>query len=317
MLRLIATRLAAFAATLLAASFILFVTISVLPGSAARSALGIDATPQAIARFEAQRGLDRPLLAQYAEWLGRTVRGDFGTSFQNSVAVGPDLLARIPVTLELAILAFLVANVIALPFGIASAARHQKAPDKIVTFTASVFGAVPNFWLATLLVMLFTLKLRWLPPGGYTAFGVDPVMNLKQMLMPALSLGLVSSALLIRIMRASMIEVLSSDYIRTASAKGAPERVIIARHAVRNALIPYLNVAAVEFGFLFGSVVVIEDIFRLPGVGSFVLVGIINRDYPVLLAGALTITLFVLVVNLIVDITVGVLDPRRVRGSQA
>jgi peptide/nickel transport system permease protein len=315
MLRLIITRLAAFAATLLAASFILFVTINVLPGSAAKAALGIDATPQAIQRFEAQRGLDRPLLVQYAEWIAKTAKGDFGTSFQNSVAVGPDLVKRIPVTLELAILAFLVANLIAVPLGIASAARHQKAPDKVVTFTASVFGAVPNFWLATLLVMALSLNLRWLPPGGYTPFGADPVMNLKQMAMPALSLGLVSSALLIRIMRSSMIEVLSSDYIRTANAKGAPESVVIGRHAVRNALIPYINVAAVEFGFLFGSVVVIEDIFRLPGVGSFVLVGIINRDYPVLLAGALTITLFVLVVNLIVDISVGVLDPRRVRGS--
>jgi ABC-type dipeptide/oligopeptide/nickel transport system permease component len=137
------------------------------------------------------------------------------------------------------------------------------------------------------------------------------------MMMPALSLGLVSSALLIRIMRSSMIEVLSSDYIRTANAKGATEATVVRRHAVRNALIPYLNVAAVEFGFLFGSVVVIEDIFLLPGVGSLVLVGIINRDYPVLLAGALTITVFVLVVNLLVDIAVGVLDPRRVRGSNA
>ena len=135
--------------------------------------------------------------------------------------------------------------------------------------------------------------------------------------MPALSLGVVSSALLLRIMRASMIEVLSSDYIRTARAKGAPQRVVIWRHALRNALIPYLTVGAVEFGFLFGGVVIIEDIFLLPGIGSLVLVGIINRDYPVLLAGALIITLVVLVANLIVDIWVGLLDPRRVQGGRA
>lgn len=317
MLRLILMRLAAFALTLFAASIVLFVAISVVPGSAAKSALGIDATPQAIARFEAQRGLDRPLVVQYAEWLRKTLSGDFGTSFQNSVPVGPELLNRIPVTLELALLAFLVANVIALPLGVGAAARHQRLADKSFTFVATILGAVPNFWLATLLVLVFSIKLRWLPPGGFTPITVDPWRNLQQMILPALSLGLVSSALLLRIMRSSMIEVLSSDYIRTAHAKGAAEGLVVRRHAVRNALIPYANVAAVEFGFLFGSVVVIEDIFQLPGVGSLVLVGIINRDYPVLLAGALTITLFVLVLNLIVDILVGVLDPRRIKGSAA
>lgn len=314
--RLIATRLAAFILTLFAASAVLFVTISVLPGSAAKSALGMEATPQAIARFEAQRGLDRPLIVQYAEWLSKTLSGDFGISFQNSVPVGPELLKRIPVTLELATLAFIIANLVAIPLGSLAAARHTKRSDKTTTFAATLLGAVPNFWLATLLIMVFSLNLRWLPPGGFTPFSQDPLQNLKQMIMPALSLGLVSSALLIRIMRASMIEVLSSDYIRTAHAKGATETVVISRHALRNSLIPYMNVAAVEFGFLFGSAVVIEDIFRLPGVGSLVLVGIINRDFPVLLASALTITLFVLVVNLIVDLAVGFLDPRLVKGSR-
>jgi len=315
--KLIATRLAAFVLTLFAASVVLFVTISVLPGSAAKSALGMEATPQAIARFEAQRGLDRPLVVQYGEWLTKTLSGDFGISFQNSVPVGPELVKRIPVTLELATLAFLIANLVAIPLGILAAARHTKRSDKTTTFAATVLGAVPNFWLATLLIMVFSLNLRWLPPGGFTPFFQDPIQNLKQMIMPALSLGLVSSALLIRIMRASMIEVLSSDYIRTAHAKGAAETIVIRRHALRNSLIPYMNVAAVEFGFLFGSAVVIEDIFRLPGVGSLVLVGIINRDFPVLLASALTITVFVLIVNLIVDLAVGLLDPRRITGSRA
>lgn len=316
MAKLIATRFAAFILTLFAASVVLFMTISVLPGSAAKSALGMEATPQAIARFEAQRGLDRPLVLQYGEWLSKTLSGDFGTSFQNSVPVGPELLKRIPVTLELATLAFLIANLVAIPLGTLAAARHTQRSDKATTFIATLLGAVPNFWLATLLIMLFSLNLRWLPPGGFTPFSTDPLQNLKQMIMPALSLGLVSSALLIRIMRASMIEVLSSGYIRTAHAKGAKENLVIRRHALRNSLIPYLNVAAVEFGFLFGSAVVIEDIFRLPGVGSLVLVGIINRDFPVLLASALSITVFVLVVNLIVDLTVALLDPRRVKGSQ-
>jgi peptide/nickel transport system permease protein len=317
MLKLVATRLASFVLTLLAASAILFVTINVLPGSAAKAALGIDATPQAIQRFEAERGLDRPLVTQYGEWLGKILQGDFGKSFQNSVAVGPDLLKRLPVTLELAVLAFLIANLIALPLGAVAARQHQRAADRSVTFLATILGAIPNFWLATLLVLVFTLHLRLLPPGGFTPFLADPLMNLKQMIMPALSLGLVSSALLIRIMRASMLEILSADFVRTAYAKGAGGRTVVFSHALRNAMIPYLNVAAVEFGFLFGSVVIIEDIFLLPGVGSFVLVGIINRDYPVLLAGALAITVFVLTVNLLVDLAAGLLDPRQVKGRSA
>ena len=310
MRNLIIGRLIAFVFTLLVASSILFVTINVVPGSAAKAALGIDATPQAMARFEALNGLDRPLYVQYAEWLGRTLTGDFGKSFQNGVAVGPELLTRIPVTLELTLLAFLVANLIAIPLGVLAATRHQRLPDKAVSLLATILGAVPNFWLATLLVMVLTLNLRLLPPGGYTPFSADPLLNLKQMIMPALSLGIISSALLIRIMRASMIEVMSTDYVRTAYAKGAGQGIVVMRHALRNAMTPYVNVAAVEFGFLFGSVVIIEDIFLLPGIGSLVLVGIINRDYPVLLAGALTITFVVLCVNLAVDILVGILDPR-------
>jgi peptide/nickel transport system permease protein len=318
MLRLIAVRLAAFIPTLIAASMVLFVAINVLPGSAARAALGIDATPQAIARFEAMAGLDRPLYVQYLDWLGKVVQGDFGKSFQNHVPVGPELLKRLPVTLELAILAFIVANLIAIPLGAIAAYYHQRPADSGITLLATILGAIPNFWLATLLILIFALQLRVLPAGGFTPLTVDPWRNLSQMIMPALSLGIVSSALLLRIMRASMLEVLTSDYIRTAHAKGASERVVITRHAMRNALIPFLTVGAVEFGFLFGGVVIIEEIFRLPGIGSLVLVGILNRDYPVLLAAALVITVVVLTVNMLVDIIASLLDPRQIqsRGSK-
>lgn len=316
MARLALTRLAAFMMTLFAASVVLFVAISVIPGSAAQSALGLEATPQAIARFEATRGLDRPLSVQYFDWLSKSLTGDFGTSFQSAVPVGPELMKRLPVTLELAFLAFLVANLIAFPLGTIAAARHRRGADRTFSTLASFLGAIPNFWLATLLVMVFSVRLRWLPPGGYVPITEDLIQNLTLMILPSLSLGLVSSALLLRIMRASMLEVLSRDYIRTAKAKGASEWLTIRRHSLRNAAIPYINVAAVELGFLFGSVVIIEDIFQLPGVGSLVLVGIINRDYPVLLAAALAITLFVLLANLIVDICVGLLDPRRSKGGQ-
>jgi len=313
MFRLIVTRLALFVPTLIAASMILFVAINVVPGSAARSALGVDATPQAIMRFEAQNGLDRPLHVQYADWFAKAVRGDFGKSFQNRVDVGPEIVRRLPVTLELSLLAFIIANLIAVPLGSIAAYRHTKASDTVITSLATVLGAIPNFWLATLLVLVFSLKLRWLPAGGYTPFLEDPLSNLARMVLPAVSLGVVSSALLLRIMRASMIEVLSSDYIRTARAKGATNSAVIRRHALRNAAIPYLTVGAVEFGFLFGGVVIIEDIFRLPGIGSLVLVGIINRDYPVLIGAALVVTVAVLTVNMLVDIAARLLDPRQVR----
>jgi peptide/nickel transport system permease protein len=317
MLRLVAIRLAVFVPTLLAASLVLFVAINVVPGSAAKAALGIDATPQAIARFEAQHGLDRPLHVQYLEWLGKAITGDFGKSFQNHVPVGPEVLKRLPVTLELALLAFLIANLIAIPLGALAAFYHQRKTDTAITFLATVLGAIPNFWLATLLILVFSLTLRWLPAGGYAPLIDRPIVNLKQMVMPAVSLGVVSSALLLRIMRTAMIEVLTSDYIRTAFAKGATRGIVIWRHAIRNALIPYLTVGAVEFGFLFGGVVIIEDIFLLPGIGSLVLVGIINRDYPVLLAAALVVTIVVLAANMLVDIVAGLLDPRQVHAKAA
>jgi peptide/nickel transport system permease protein len=313
MIRLLGTRLALFVPTLLAASLVLFIAINVVPGSAARSALGVDATPQAIMRFEALNGLDRPLYVQYVEWLGRVLTGDFGKSFQNRVEVGPEILKRFPVTIELALIAFLIANLIAVPLGAISAYRHSRPADRIITSLATVLGAIPNFWLATLLVLVFALKLRWLPAGGFTPLLQNPMKNLAQMILPAISLGVVSSALLLRIMRASMIEVLSSDYIRTARAKGASDGTVVRVHALRNAVIPYLTVGAVEFGFLFGGVVIVEDIFRLPGIGSLVLVGIINRDYPVLIGSALVVTIVVLTANMLVDIVATLLDPRQVR----
>ncbi|TMI78729.1 MAG: ABC transporter permease [Bacillati bacterium ANGP1] len=312
MLRLVALRLAAFVPTLLATSVILFVAVNVVPGSAAKAALGIDATPQAIARFEHDQGLDRPLHVQYLDWLGKALRGDFGTSFQNHLPVSPELLTRLPVTLELAILAFIVANLIAVPLGAAAARSHRHRTDQVVTLLATVMGAVPNFWLATLLILTFALKLGLFPAGGFVSMAESPLRNLSLMIMPALSLGIVSSALLLRIMRAGMIEVLASDYIRTAVAKGATAPRVVWHHALRNALIPFLTVGAVEFGWLFGGVVIIEDIFLLPGIGQLVLVGIINRDYPVLLASTLTVTVAVLTANLLVDVLAGILDPREV-----
>src|SRR5262249_19780171 len=170
MLRLIAVRLAVFIPTLFVASIVLFIAINVVPGSAAKAALGIDATRQAIARVEALNGLDRPLHVQYIDWLGKALSGDFGKSFQNHVPVGPEVAKRLPVTLELALFAFLIANMIAVPLGALAAFHHQRKLDTAITFLATIFGAIPNFWLATLLILVFALTLHWLPAGGYRPF---------------------------------------------------------------------------------------------------------------------------------------------------
>ena len=313
MLRLFAIRLLSFVPTLVIASMVLFVAVNVVPGSASKAALGIHATPQAVKRFEHQHGLDRPLAVQYVEWAGKALKGDFGVSFQNAVAVGPEVMKRLPVTLQLAAMAFVVAIGLAIPLGALAGFYHQRMPDGVITTLATLFGSIPNFWLATLLVYLFSLYLGWLPTGGYVAWAEDPWANLKSMLLPCISLGVVSSGLLIRIMRTSLIEVMTSNFIETARSKGVSDFRLVTVHAIRNALIPFLTVAAVEFGFLVGSVVIIEDVFRIPGIGSLVLVGIINRDYPVLLAAAMMITLIVLVTNLVVDLLATVIDPRQVR----
>ncbi|MBM3517626.1 MAG: ABC transporter permease [Alphaproteobacteria bacterium] len=313
MIQFIAARLAAYVPTLFGVSIVLFLAINVVPGSPAQASLGINATPEAIARFEREHGLDRPLHEQYVSWLARVLQGDFGSSFQAGVPVGPELMSRLFVTLELAIFAFLIANLIAVPLGCLAAYYHQRPADNAFILLATLMGALPNFWLATLLILLLTVTLHWLPPGGYVPFAEDPGRNLMLMVMPAISLGVVSSALLLRIMRTSMIEVFSSDYIRTAVAKGARRGVVIWRHALRNALIPYLTVGAVEFSLLFGGVVIIENIFLLPGVGQLALIGITQRDYPLLLASVLLIAVVVMTANLIVDVIGASLDPRRVR----
>tara|TARA_B100001123_G_scaffold356249_1_gene409825 strand:+ start:695 stop:1651 length:957 start_codon:yes stop_codon:yes gene_type:complete len=313
MIRFISMRLLAFVPTLLAISAVLFVAINVIPGGAAQASLGIKATPEAIARFNREHGLDRPLPEQYVAWLGKVLNGDFGKSLQSGTPVGPELLKRLSLTLELAVLAFIVANLIAVPLGCLAAYYHQRPADNAFIVLSTVMGALPNFWLATLLILLFTVTLKWLPPGGYVPIMEAPLQNLSLMIMPAISLGVVSSALLLRIMRTSMLEVTASDYIRTARAKGAGRGVVIWRHALRNALIPYLTVGGVEFSLLFGGVVIVENIFLLPGVGQLALIGITQRDYPLLLASVLLIAVVVLTANLIVDVIGAWLDPRRVR----
>lgn len=316
MARVILWRLAGFLPALFVASVVLFIAVNVAPGTASRAALGLHATPQAIMRFEHQHGLDRPLPVQYVEWARKAVTGDFGVSFQNAVPVGPEIAKRLPVTLQLAGMAFVVAVLLAIPLGALAGFRHQRPADAGVTSLATLFGSIPNFWLATLLVWIFAIQLRWAPTGGFVPFAEDPAGNLRAMILPCLALGVVSSGLLIRIMRTAVIETMSSAYVQTARAKGVSDWRLVTRHVLRNAMIPFFTVAAVEFGFLVGSVVIIEDVFRLPGIGSLVLVGILNRDYPVLLAASMTVTVIVLATNMLVDLAAMLIDPRQARARR-
>jgi peptide/nickel transport system permease protein len=309
-LKLVAYRTGTGLLTLLAASVAIFTLINVVPGSAAVAFLGQAETPAAIAAFNHEHGLDRPLVDQYFAWLAGFVHGDFGRSFANGIAIGPDLLSRLPVTLELTALAGLIAVLIALPFGLLAAYLHHTKTDTAISVFGILGASVPSFWLATMLVLVLALGLRILPVGGYVPLWKDPLRNLGGMMMPSLSLGAASSAVLLRIMRTTMIEVLDSDYARTAIAKGASARVLIFRHGLRNALVPFLTVGALELSAIFGGAVIIERIFLLPGVGQQVLIGITERDYPMLQASVLLITLMVVLANIAVDVAAGVIDPR-------
>jgi peptide/nickel transport system permease protein len=311
----IAWRLLAVIPTLLVSSAIVFFTLNLIPGHAATAFLGVYQTRQATEAFNQRYGLDRPLLVQYGDWVVHAVRGDFGRSLLSEIPIGPEVLSRIPITLELAVLSLLVALVIGLPLGILAATRHNRPADTALSLMGVAGMSVPNFVVATLLVLVFALDFHWVPPGGYVPIQQDPLRNLQLMALPALSLGVVSSTILFRILRASMIEVLEADYVRTALAKGVGYWVMILRHALKNALVPFLTVAGIEFSALFGGAVIIEQIFLIPGLGSYVYSSIELRDYFVLLASVMVMTATVVLVNALVDIVVLVIDPRRAAGE--
>jgi peptide/nickel transport system permease protein len=313
--RTIGLRLLAIVPTLLVSSVVVFFTINIIPGHASSAFLGVYQTKQTTAAFNHRYGLDRPLVVQYGDWAWHAVRGDFGKSLLSEIPVGPQVLSRIPITLELALLALLVALAIGLPLGVVAATRHNRPTDTVLSMMGVGGMSVPNFLVATLLVLVFSLALKLVAPGGYVPITEDVLRNLQLMVLPAISLGIVSSTILFRIMRSSMIEVLEADYVRTALAKGVGYWVVIVRHALKNALVPFLTVAGIEFSALFGGAVIIEQIFLIPGLGSYVFDGIELRDYFVLQASVMVLTTMVVVANTLADVLVIVIDPRRAAGE--
>ncbi|TMI89404.1 MAG: ABC transporter permease [Bacillati bacterium ANGP1] len=291
-------------------SVIIFVLINLVPGDAARLFLGEEAPPDALAALRHELGLDRPLYVQYLRWVGGMLRGDFGHSFKDNRKVLTTVLQKVPVTGELTIAALAIAWTIAIPAGVVAAWRRRTAVDYSASAAALTGLSIPNFWLGIMLIYLFAVHLRWLPASGFVPLGQDPVLNLKTIVMPAFVLGIVLAAVVMRQLRSSMLEVLSADYVRTANAKGLGERVVLVRHALRNAVIPVITVMGIQMGTLFGGAVITETIFALPGLGRLTVESIYGRDYPMLEGVVMFSAFAVLAVNLVVDIVYSLIDPR-------
>ena len=303
-------RLISMVPVLFVVSIVIFSLIHLTPGDPVLVMLGEEATPEARDQLRAQLGLDRPLPLQYVAWLGRVLTGDLGRSIRTNQPVAEAIGQRLPITIELAVLAMVVALLVAIPAGLIAATRRNSLADVSATVLTLLGISMPNFLLAVLLVYLFSLQLRWLPPIGYVSPLLDPVANLKGMIMPAITLGAFVAAAVARMMRSTLLEVLHQDYVRTAWAKGLAENVVIRRHALKNALIPVVTIVGLQLGNLLGSAIVTETIFALPGVGRLVVDSIYQRDFPLVQGVVLYLAIIFLVVNLIVDLLYAYLDPR-------
>ncbi|HUP32235.1 MAG TPA: ABC transporter permease [Gaiellaceae bacterium] len=298
--------------TLIVISIAIFLLVRLLPGDILDVLIGGDITTTEEQRQAAreQLGLTGSYPGQYVDWVVGAAQGDLGTSLRNAEPVGDILLRALPITLELIFLALLVAVAVGIPFGVISAVRRDSAHDYASRVTGLVGVSIPNFWLATLLLLFTSRAFGWVPPLTYISPFDDPLGNLSQFFLPALALSVFPLAIIMRMVRTTMLEVLSQDYVRTARAKGVPWRKVVSRHALRNALIPVITIIGFEVGVLLGGAAIIEIIFGLPGVGNILLQSIFNRDYPLIQAATMLIAVTFIVANLVVDVLYGVLDPR-------
>lgn len=291
-------------------SIVTFFTVRLLPGDIARNILGPEAEPSAVEALRENLGLNKNVFVQYGEWVGNALQGDFGESIRSGEPIVDLIANRLPLTIELGILAMAIALVIGIPLGIIAGSRPNTPFDYFSTFFAVLGAAIPNFWLAMMLILLFSIELGWLPALGWTSFLDDPVKNLKSLLLPALAIGVFQAAVLARQTRASLVEVLRQDYVRTAQAKGLRERTIIVRHGLRNALIPIVTVMGLQLSQIVSGAIIIETVFALPGIGKLVIDSILFRELPAVQAIALLIAASVSIANLAVDVVYAYLDPR-------
>jgi len=312
-------RLLALVPTLILASIIVFVTVRLIPGDIIELMLSqndLAADSKSREQVVAALGLDKPMWEQYFTWIsGIVLHGDLGKSLWQGTPVTEQLLARMPVTFELGAIAMLVGLVIALPIGIYSAMRQDTVGDYIARSFSILLLAVPSFWLGTMVVVFPSIWWGWSPSVDFIPFTKDPIENIKNLLLPGVVLGAALSAITMRMTRTMMLEVLRQDYIRTAWAKGLTEKLVIVRHALRNALIPVVTLVGLQAPLLIGGAVVIEQIFIIPGMGLLLLEAVQKRDYPIVTGVFLTVGVAVMLINLLVDLTYGLLDPKVRMGS--
>ena len=298
--------------TLLGLSVLVFLMLRLVPGTVVEQLIGADAvvSPAMVAELKRFFGLDQPWWRQYAAWVGGLAHGDLGTSWRTGKPVIALIAERLPVTIELTLLAVGGALALGIAAGIVSAIRRDRTLDNAVRVGALLGLSVPVFWQGTMLILFFSVYLRWMPPVVWVDFVADPWRNLTIMLLPALCLGTASAANIARTTRACMLDVLRSEYIRTAAAKGLAARAVVLKHALKNALIPIVTVAGLQMGILLGGTVVVEEVFTLPGVGRLVLWSIYQRDYPLTQSTILFVAILFMAINLAVDVLYGYLDPR-------
>lgn len=315
MVGFLARRLVSLLLTLLAASAVIFCALEFLPGDAAQILLGTEVRPDTLAAIRSQLGLDRPFLVRYVDWVGGMAVGDFGESHRYRVPVWGMIQDRLAISLPLAIMAFAMSTAIALPLGIAAALERGRPLDALVMGFAQLGLAIPNFWFGILLILLFAVKLGWVSAGGFPGWeaGVGPALT--ALLLPALALALSEAAILSRVVRASMLETLGEDYIRTARAKGLSGRRIVVHHALANSMIPIATLMGLQFAFLVAGAVIVENVFSLPGLGRLLLQSIFERDLIVVRDLVMLLSAFVVALSFFVDIAYGAIDPRLRRAS--
>ncbi|MGI9148270.1 MAG: ABC transporter permease [Chloroflexota bacterium] len=306
-------RLISLPLTLLGVSVLTFLFVRLIPGDAITARMGTSTALSAdqLDRLRAFFGLDQPLHVQYVSWLGSILHGDAGYSVRSGQLVTTEIAGRLPVTLELALAAAVVGVAIGVPLGLISALRPGTAPDMLARGFGLLGLALPNFWLGTLLILLFARYLHWMPnTGGYVDLFEDPLANLRFLMFPALTLGVAMAAVVMRTTRSAMLDVLGTDYIRTAYAKGLRAQQVVERHALKNGMIVVVTILGIQVGYLLGGAVVVEEVFSLPGLGRLLLNAINQRDYAVVQGGVLVIATLFVVANTVVDVLYGFLDPR-------
>ncbi|QQR35909.1 ABC transporter permease [Devosia oryziradicis] len=303
-------RFLGFAVTLLLAAIVIFWLLDLLPGDPAQFILGINATPDSVARLRAQMGLDAPAHQRFIDWVLGMLRGDFGTSYTQRAPVAELIWGRLGVTLPLSIFAMVISMAVGLPLGILAARRRGKALDTVIMVTAQTGVAIPNFWFGMLLTLLFAVTLRWLPPGGFTPWDEDSGAAFRGLILPSLALALPQASILARVMRTALVDVTGQDYIRTARAKGLTMGEAVWRHGVRNALLPVLTILGLQFAYLVAGTIIVENVFYLPGLGRLIFTAISERDLVLVRGATVILIVAVTATMLLTDIAYALVDPR-------